>query len=143
MGVGAAAVCAAVVLWEGSPKLPLADVPAAPAGLAGVADPQVNFPADSFSDDAYMLWSTDGYPRMSNGNGSYLPPTLAAIRQLTSFPDAASVSYLRARGYRSVLLHTDRAPGTPWADAAKRSVDGLGVGVRRIGNVIVYDLAGG
>jgi hypothetical protein len=143
VGATAAAVCAAVVLWEGAPKLPLADVPAAPPGLAAVADPQVNFPADPFSDDAYMLWSTDGYPRMSNGNGSYLPPSLAAIRQLTGFPDAVSVRYLQARGYRSVLLHTDRAPGTPWAEAANRPIDGLGISMRRIGNVVVYDLSSG
>jgi hypothetical protein len=142
-GIGAAAVCAALVLWEGSPRLPLADVPAEPAGLASVAEPRVNFPADPFSDDVYMLWSTDGFARMSNGNGSYLPPTLAAIRQLSSFPDATSVAFLRSRGYRSVVLHTDRAPGTPWADAANRPVDGLDVTVRRIGSLVVYDLVSG
>jgi hypothetical protein len=138
-----ASICAAVVLWEGSPRLPLAPVPPAPAGLAGVAEPQVHFPASPFDDDVYMLWSTAGFPRIANGNASYLPPRLAAVRQLTSFPDAASVQFLRSRGYRSVLLHTDRAPGTPWADAANRPLDGLGITSRRIGNVVVFDLGTG
>jgi len=39
-----------------------------------------------------------------------------------------------------VLLHTDRAAGTPWADAARRPTDGLGITTRQIGNVVVYDL---
>jgi hypothetical protein len=143
VGTSVALACAAVVLWEGSPKLPLAPVPAAPAGLSAVADPQVHFPASAFDDDAYMFWSTAGYPRMANGNGSYLPPGLAAIRELTAFPDAASVQFLRAKGYRSVLLHTDRATGTPWADAASRPIAGLGITMRQIGSVVVYDLGTG
>jgi hypothetical protein len=118
-------VCAALVLWEGSVRLPLPGVPAAPPGLTGLADPQVHLPASPFDDDVYMLWSTDGFPRIANGNASYLPPGLNAVR---------------TRGYRTVLLHTDRAAGTPWADAAQRPTDGLGISVRRIGNVVVYDL---
>ena len=143
VGTSVALACAAVVLWEGSPRLPLAPVPALPAGLSAVAGPQVNFPASAFDDDVYMLWSTAGYPLMANGNGSYLPPGLAAIRDLTAFPDAASVQFLRAKGYRSVLLHTDRAGGTPWADAAARPIDGLGITVRQVGSVFVYDLGNG
>jgi hypothetical protein len=137
---GVALVCAAVVLWEGSPRLPLVSVPSAPSGLSGVAAPQVHLPASPFDDDVYMLWSTDGFPRIANGNASYLPPGLDAIRNLTAFPDAASVHFLRTRGYRSVLLHTDRAAGTPWADAAGRPLDGLGISSRQIGSVVVYDL---
>jgi hypothetical protein len=137
---GVALVCAAVVLWEGAPNLPLLPVPTAPAGLDGVAAPQVHLPASPFDDDVYMLWSTDGFPKIANGNASYLPPGLAAIRNLASFPDAASVQFLRSRGYRTVLLHTDRVNGTPWADTAQRPTDGLGVTVHRIGTVVVYDL---
>jgi len=140
VGSAVALACAAVVLWEGSPRLPLALVPPAPPGLAAVADPQVHLPASSPDDDVYMFWSTDGFPRIANGNASYLPPGLAAVRGLVSFPDAASVQFLRSRGYRSVLLHTDRANGSPWAGAAQRPVDGLGVTVRQLGTVIVYDL---
>lgn len=140
VGTALALACAAVVLWEGSPRLPLAPVPTAPAGLAGIAEPQVHFPASPFDDDVYMLWSTDGFPRIANGNASYLPPGLAAVRGLTAFPDAGSVQLLRSRGYRTVVLHTDRAAGTPWAGAAQRPVDGLGVTVRQIGSLVVYDL---
>jgi hypothetical protein len=90
-----------------------------------------------------MLWSTAGFPRIANGNASYLPPSLSAVRGLTSFPDPASVLLLRSRGYRTVVLHTDRAAGTPWADAANRSIDGLGISSRQIGSVLVYDLGRG
>jgi hypothetical protein len=137
---GAALVLAAVVLWEGSPKLPLLPVPAAPPGLSGVAEPQVHLPASSFDDDVYMLWSTDGFPRIGNGNASYLPPGLAAVRDLALFPDAASVQFLRSRGYRTVLLHTDRVNGTTWINTAQKPIDGLGITVRQIGSVLVYDL---
>ena len=110
------------------------------AVAVGVADPQVHLPASSFDDDVYMLWSTDGFARIANGNASYLPPALNAVRNLTSFPDAASVQFLRSRGYRTVVLHTDRAAGTPWADAAHRPTDGLGISAHQIGPVVVYDL---
>jgi hypothetical protein len=133
-------VLAAVIVWEGSPRLPLPSVPPLPPGLSAVADPQVHLPASSFDDDVYMLWSTDGFPRIANGNASYLPPGLNAIRGLTAFPDAASVLFLRSRGYRTVVLHTDRAAGTAWADAANRPTDGLGITVRQLGVVVVYDL---
>jgi hypothetical protein len=139
-GTVAGLVCTAVILWEGSPRLPLPSPPAAPPGLAAVAEPQVHFPASPFDDDVYMLWSTDGFPRIANGNASYLPPGLSAVRGLTSFPDAASVLFLRSRGYRTVVLHTDRVAGTPWADTANRPTDGLGITSRQVGSVIVYDL---
>lgn len=137
----AALVCAAVVLWESAPRLPLAAVPLPPPGLSAVAAPQVHFPASAFNDFVYMLWSTDGFPNMANGSTSYLPPGLNKVRELTGFPDPASVLFLRSRGYRSVLLHTDRVAGTPWAGAAGKPVTGLGVSVRQIGPVIVYDLS--
>ncbi|GAC1441801.1 MAG: hypothetical protein NVSMB55_10540 [Mycobacteriales bacterium] len=138
-----ALTCAALVLWEGSPRLPLPSVPQEPAGLFGLADPQVHLPASSPDDDVYMLWSTDGFPRIANGNASYLPPSLSAVRGLTAFPDPPSVLLLRSRGYRTVVLHTDRAAGTPWADAASRPLDGLGVTSRRVGSLVIYDLGRG
>ena len=143
LGSGLALACAALVLWEGSPNLPLPSVPTEPAGLSGLAGPQVHLPASPFDDDVYMLWSTDGFPRIANGNASYLPPALNAVRGMTTFPDAPSVLLLRSRGYRTVVLHLDRAVGTPWADAASRSLDGLGVTSRRVGSLVIYDLGRG
>jgi hypothetical protein len=140
VGTSVAVACAAVLLWEGSVRLALPSVPVAPAGLAGLADPQVHLPASPFDDDVYMLWSTDGFPRIANGNASYLPPGLNTIRNLTSFPDAASVQFLRARGYRTVVLHADRAIGTPWEAATSRPTDGLGVSVRQVGPLVIFDL---
>jgi hypothetical protein len=130
----------ALVLYEGSADLPMAPVPPVPPGLAAVPAPQVHFPADAFHDNTYMYWSTAGFPLMANGNTSYLPPSLARIRDMTGFPDAASVAMLRAAGYRSVIVHLDLVPGTPWQDVAQRPTAGLGVTRRQDGQLLIFDL---
>jgi hypothetical protein len=131
---------AAVVLYEGTPRLPLAPVPPVPPGQASLQGPLVHLPTDAFHDSTYMYWSTDGFALMSNGNTSYLPPTLSQIRSMAAFPDRASVAMLRSAGYRTVVLHLDLAPGTPWQDAAQRPVDGLGISTRTQGQLLIYDL---
>lgn len=136
-----AIVLAAVVLYEGTPRLPLAPVPPVPAGLAALQGPLVQFPADAFHDNTYMYWSTAGFAPMANGNTSYLPPSLARIRSMTGFPDQASVSALRLAGYRTVVVHLDLVPGTPWQDVAQRPIDGLGITRRTEGQLLVFDLS--
>ncbi len=131
---------AAVVLWEGSPRLPLSEVPMPPAGLAAVDGPLVNFPASAGADNTYMFWSTQSWQQIANGNTSYLPPALSQVRAMESFPDAATVGDLRGRGYESVVVHLDRIGGTPWEPVPARPVDGLGVTVRTEGSMLVYDL---
>lgn len=134
-------VLAAAVAYEGAPRLPLAAVPVAPAALAGLTGPIVEYPTDSLNDAAYMLWSTDGFGRIANGSASYTPPALNELRTATaSFPDAASVAYLRQRGFRTVVVHRSRIAGTPWAGAADKGVDGLGITRRDAGDVVVFDL---
>jgi hypothetical protein len=140
LGAVCAIVIAALTVYEGAPRLPLAPVPRAPAALHGLPGPQVHFPAGPGADSAYMFWSIDGFPTMANGNTSYLPPRLGQIRELTAFPDVASVQLLRDRGYRTVVLHRDRAPGTPWENAAGRPIQGLGIDVRFLGSLVIYDL---
>ena len=143
VAVGVGFALAALVALEGAPRLPLAPVPPPPAALAGLQGPLVHLPSDSINDTAYMLWSTDGYPRIGNGSASYTPPELEELRAATpGFPDAASVDYLRARGFRTVVAHRDRLPGTPWDGVADRPVDGLGITRTDYGDVVVYDLTG-
>jgi hypothetical protein len=75
-----------------------------------------------------MYWSTDGYPKIMNGSSSFNPSSLDQARQVTaSFPDAASVEYLRQRGVRKVVLVTTMTAGTPWEQAAAKPIDGLGL----------------
>ena len=132
---------AAVVLLEGLPRLPLATPPPPPAVLAGRTDPIVHLPSAPGPDSTYLWWSTDGFPRLGNGNGSYVPPELASLREQTGgFPDRASVALLRSRGYRTVLVHRSLVPGTAWAAAPDRPVDGLGISRQDAGDVVVFDL---
>lgn len=140
-GASAVAVLlAGVVLYEGSPRLPLAEVPKPPAGLAAVPGPLVHFPASAGADNTYMYWSTESWTKIANGNTSYLPPSLAQVRGMETFPDAITVGDLRARGYESVVVHLDRIGGTPWEPVPARPVDGLGVSVRTEGTMLVFDL---
>jgi hypothetical protein len=136
-----AVVLALLVGYEGAPRLPVVSVPVEPAAMHGLAGPQLHLPSDGLNDTPYMLWSTDGYPKIANGGASYTPKSLELLRQQTvGFPDAASVQLLSSEGFRTVVVHRDRIPGTPWAAAADKPVDGLGITRRDEGNVVVFDL---
>lgn len=140
--VGAAAVLGltAVVAYEGSMRLPLLAVPDPPVALSTLPAPQLHLPSDFYLDPLYMLWSTDGYPRIANGAGSFDPPVLQELRALQGFPDAASVDGMRARGIRTVVVHRQTVGGTPWEGAVDRPVAGLGVERREVGDAVVFDL---
>lgn len=131
---------AAAVLWEGAPAVPTVAVPPVPAGLVGLPEPQVHLPSDSFLDSRYMLWSTADYRKIGNDNAGYIPTPLRQIRALRTFPDAASVRFLRTMGYRTVVLHLDLAGGTSWAGAGVKPIAGLGIRRRRVDSLVVFDL---
>lgn len=140
---GAAVVLAlaGAVLYEGLPRLPLATPPPPPAALAGLAEPLVHLPSGPGPDSTYLWWSTDGFPRIGNGNGSYAPPELVSLREQTGgFPDAGSVELLRGRGFQTVVVHRALVGGTPWEGSPDRPVDGLGVTRTDLGDVVLFDL---
>lgn len=116
-------------------------VPRAPAGLAGLADPLLELPARPPDNRRYLLWSTDGFPRLMNGRSSVEPRLLAqTLAAVEGFPDRGSVALLRRIGVRTVVLHADRAAGTPWAAWPARSPAGSGVRRERRGPLVVYRL---
>jgi hypothetical protein len=138
---GLAAIAAAVMFAEGMPRLAQPEVPRRPAGLDRVQVPRVHLPTDFANDTAYTYFSTADYTPISNGSTSFVPPRLERLRQeLVTFPDAASVASLRELGLRAVVLHLDRAPGTPWADTASRSIDGLPLTREVVGQLVIYRL---
>ena len=53
------------------------------------------------------------------------------------FPDARSVAALRKLGVRSVLLHPERAGGTPWEGAATKPTAGLALTRELVDGVVV------
>jgi hypothetical protein len=140
------AVAAVVVEGRGLPFDPNDDqaqpaVPDPPASTAEVPAPQLHLPAEGPEDNRrYLLWSTDGFPEIVNGRASTEPDLVSdVIAEMDGFPDRPSVERLRELGVRSVVLHTERAAGTPQADAAAAPIAGLGLVRRRLpGGLLVY-----
>jgi hypothetical protein len=117
-------------------------VPPAPVSFATIPAPQLHLPALRPEDNRrYLLWSTDGFPPMVNGRSSLQPElTDELIAAARGFPDAPSVERLREAGVRSVVLHPQRAAGTPWEGAESRSAARLGVRRYETGDVVVYEI---
>jgi hypothetical protein len=130
-----------VILVEGLGPLSHPQVPAPPAAVRLAAAPQLHLPA-GFSDDlVYSYWSSAGYPETVNGAGGFDPDAYDRLRKVVrGFPDARSVAALRKLGVRSVLVHPERAVGTPWEGAAARTVAGLPLTRERIDGVVLFRL---
>jgi hypothetical protein len=145
--IAAALLLAIVVEGRGLPFDPFDNqaqpqVPPVPPSTASVPAPQLHLPAERASDNRrYILWSTDGFPDLVNGRSS-LEPTFSErlIEHVRGFPDRRSVALLSRLGVRSVVLHADRAVGTPWEGAARRSVANLPVTRTRRGPLVIYVL---
>jgi hypothetical protein len=117
-------------------------VPVAPKGVAGLSEPQLHLPLTIPANRRYVLWSTEGFPKLMNGRGSFVPLSFASLeRRMRTFPDRRTAALLRSLGIRTVVLHPDLAPGTAWQGAAARPVAGLGLARRRSGDVLVYGVA--
>lgn len=134
----------ALAALEGAGEIPLADVPrpASEAAVMAADAPRLHLPSSILRDQDYMLWSTiDGLPPVVNGVAGFEPRFLADLRsEVEDFPSAESLAVLRAVGVRSVVLHPDRAAGTPWEGAESRPTAGLLVSRRSVGGTFVYDL---
>lgn len=145
LAVGVPVLLTVLVLAEGAGFAPgrwypHPAAPPAPAGQAGLPAPLLHLPVRPEDNRRYLLWSAAGLPDMVNGRSSINPVfTTRLLAQMTGFPDAASVARLRRLGVRTVVLHADRAAGTPWASWRRRPV---GEGVRRTvrGPLVIYDL---
>lgn len=137
---------AAVIVLEGLGPPPILRVPDPPRGLARAPEPLLNLPLSrpgdftDFSTFFYVLWSTDGFPRIVNGSPSFIPTfTRELPRRVEDFPDRDSVEYLRGLGVRAVVLHPAAiAGGSPQARRMRAAE--LGVRVRRVGDVVIYRL---
>jgi hypothetical protein len=130
-----------LVLAEGANKTPHPEVPAQPVGLRGVEGPLLVLPSTAFGDMHVSLWSTDGFPKVMNGASSFNPPSLAQAREITkTFPDAASIDYLRGLGVRKVVLLPGLAGGTPWEQTVNKPIDGLPVTRTDRADAVIYTL---
>ena len=146
-GGGRSAGAGVVDRGEGTPLRSLHDraqpaVPAIPPSTASVPAPQLHLPAERASDNRrYILWSTDGFPKLVNGRSSLNPTfTQRLIEDVQDFPSRRTVELLARTGVRSVVLHADRTQGTPWQGAARRPVAGLPVTRTRRDGLVIYEL---
>lgn len=131
----------ALVGLEGVNRTPHPVVPTPPAAMRTAAEPMLVLPAGGAVDLIFMSWTTDGFPRVTNGLGGFEPVTQAQTRVATAtFPDAGSVTYLRGIGVRSVVALPGWTAGTPWEGIADRPIDGLGITREEIDGVLVYRL---
>jgi hypothetical protein len=122
--------------WYPHPRAPLP-----PPALANLPAPLLELPAAAADNRRYLLWSTDGFPRMVNGRSSITPlRTTRILAAVTGFPDRASVAALRRLEVRTVVLHADRLEGTPWEQWRERPVAGLGIARHIRGRLVVYDV---
>jgi hypothetical protein len=140
-GAAVAVACGAILL-EGWGFAEHPTVPPAPAGQRAAPQPALHLPAGAFDNRRYVLWSTDGFPDVVNGRGSFMPRQFAALMRATrGFPDARSVAYLRRRGVRSVTVHLARTPrDSPLRRASTRSLRGLDLERTRRGAVVRFVL---
>ncbi|MET8834113.1 hypothetical protein ABZV78_09380 [Micromonospora sp. NPDC004540] len=130
-----------LVVVEGLNVTPHPVVPRQPAVMRTVDGPMLVLPSSQNLDQPVMLWSTDRFQPMVNGGSGFTPHSQAQVREATvSFPDLASVDYLRRLGVKNVVVLRDRLGGTPWEGMLDRPVDGLGVTREEVGDAVVYRL---
>jgi len=101
-------------------------------------------PSDQLQDENVMIWSTSKFQKMVNGGSGFQPNDQANTRQVVhSFPDEASVTYLRQLGVRTVIVLKAQAAGSAdYARSADLSAPIAGLGIERQddGDTIVYTL---
>ncbi|MGH3647496.1 MAG: hypothetical protein ACRDTM_10010, partial [Micromonosporaceae bacterium] len=130
-----------LVLIEGIGLTPHPEVPPEPAAMRDVAGPVLVLPSGQLEDQAVMLWSTDGFPKTVNGGSGFTPQKQDAARQaVQSFPDTASVTYLKQLGVKTVIVLRGSVVGTPWEFAPDAPVGGLELTRREIDDAVVYTL---
>jgi hypothetical protein len=143
------------LLGEGAGHMATPVVPQPARVEIGLAAPILDLPTDGASDRLTQYFSTDGFPKIANGNSTFDIPQMDDLRGgMNGFPDKASIEKLRFYGIRTVVLHTHlpRLPGLNGAAiaeppdpvaAAAKPVKGLGVTRTQIGSLVIYTIGPG
>jgi hypothetical protein len=130
-----------LVLLEGVQIAPFVAVPTAPIALASLEQPLLVLPTNKLDDELTMLWSTDGFPTIANGSSGMIPPRLDELREkVKSFPDAASVEYLRGRGIRTVVALRQGHGEQVAPEAFGKPLAGLGVTSEERPGVVLFHI---
>jgi hypothetical protein len=118
------------------------EVPPLGTSTADVPAPQLHLPALSAKENrTYQLASTDGFPDMVNGRASTNPNTVRqVIREMDTFPDAATVARLQQYGVKTVIIHLGNTENTPQAGAARKPIAGLPLRRYRLPGLVLYEV---
>jgi hypothetical protein len=132
-----------LVLAEGLNRTPHPLVPPAPEALRTAQAPVLVLPSDPFTDNVAMLWTTDGFPALANGNSGFETRRLTELREVTrTFPDVNSVDYLRELGVRTVIVLRVRPDGVKWPTPSDVSAEELGIQREDTPDAVVFRLSG-
>ena len=127
-----------LVLVESWNMTPHPVVLAQPSALRTITAPIMVLPSTATSDQTVMLWSTSRFQPLVNGGGSFAAARQAQLRaNVATFPDAASIQYLRGLGVTTVVLLRAQAIGTPWERSGDVPVDSLGIRREDLDNTTV------
>ncbi len=134
-------VPAVLVLVEGVSQTPHVATPPQPAALRDLTGPALILPMGRETDKTVMYWTTDAFPRIVNGESGFRPPSSDETRSRTkTFPDAASVEYLRDLGVRKVVVLRELAAGTPYNRSLTAPVTGLPVKRSETEDAVIFTI---
>jgi hypothetical protein len=135
--VALAVALPAIVLLEGAGfPVPHPTVAKPPPGLAEATPPRLHLPMYEYESRRFLVWSTDGFPEIVNGRGSFKPSSFDQLERLmASFPDRRVLRLLRLMGVRTVVLHPDIVDGTAWQGWRSWPIRGTATG-----GVVLYRL---
>jgi hypothetical protein len=149
-------VLLAGILGEGAGHLGHPVVPQPARAEIGLPGPILDLPTDGALDRVWQYFSTDGFPKIANGESTFDIPAEDDLRGgMSGFPDKASVEKLRYYGIRTVVLHTVLPKGLPpeqgWvfpeppdpAANARKPIAGLGITRRQVGSLFIYEIGPG
>jgi hypothetical protein len=152
----AGAVLLIGILGEGAGHMGHPVVPQPARAEIGLPGPILDLPTDGALDRIWQYFSTDGFPKIANGESTFDIPAEDDLRGgMAGFPDRASVEKLRYYGIRTVVLHTVLPKGLPpeqgWvfpepddpAANARKPIAGLGIARRQVGSIVIYEIGPG
>ena len=118
-------------------------VPKPPLDFSSLPAPQLHLPAATpDANRRYVLWSTDGFPKIVNGRGSFIPDSFKRlVREMAKFPDPQTVARVRALGVRAVVFHPQLATHRELRRIQKPLPEGTGVARSLVDGVVVYELS--
>jgi hypothetical protein len=124
-------------LYMTPPRIP----PSLERAFAEREDPLLVLPVGPWENFPVILWSTQGFPKIANGNSGHFPPEYFKIEAAgKEFPSAASIATLRRFGIRTVVVVRATSMGTPFEHALTAQPEASGVRRDSYDDAVVFTL---